>query len=50
MRKEVVLLSRNEFICDCNIIHEAIVNQTKKKMLDNDFINEIVEQYINKKD
>lgn len=28
-------------ICDCNIIHEAIVNQTKKKMLDNDFINEI---------
>lgn len=28
-------------ICDCNIIHEAIVNQTKEKMLDNDFINEI---------
>ena len=28
-------------ICDCNIIHEAIVNQTKKKMLGNDFINEI---------
>ena len=28
-------------ICDCNVIHEAIVNQTKKKMLDNDFINEI---------
>ena len=28
-------------ICDCNIIHEAIVNQTKKKMLDNDFINDI---------
>ena len=28
-------------ICDCNMIHEAIVNQTKEKMLDNDFINEI---------
>ena len=28
-------------ICDCNVIHEAIVNQTKEKMLDNDFINEI---------
>lgn len=28
-------------ICDCNIIHEAVVNQTKEKMLDNDFINEI---------
>ena len=28
-------------ISDCNIIHEAIVNQTKEKMLDNDFINEI---------
>ncbi len=28
-------------ICDCNIIHEAIVNQTKEKMLDNDFINDI---------
>lgn len=28
-------------ICDCNVIHEAIVNQTKEKMLDNVFINEI---------
>lgn len=28
-------------ICDCNIIHEEIVNDTKKKMLDNDMINEI---------
>lgn len=28
-------------ICDCNIIHEEIVNQAKDKMLDNDFINEI---------
>ncbi len=28
-------------ICDCNVIHEAIVNQTKEKMLDNDFINQI---------
>ena len=28
-------------ICDCNVIHETIVNQTKEKMLDNDFINEI---------
>ena len=28
-------------ICDCNIIHEKIVNDTKKKMLDNDMINEI---------
>ena len=28
-------------ICDCNVIHEAIVNQTKEKMLDNVFIKEI---------
>lgn len=26
-------MPKNEFVCDCNIIHEDIVNDTKEKML-----------------
>lgn len=27
-------MGKNEFICDCNIIHQGVVNDTKKRMLD----------------
>lgn len=26
-------MSRNEFICDCNAIHQEVVESTKKQML-----------------
>lgn len=28
-------------VCDCNVIHEGIVEDVKSKMLDNEFISEI---------
>ena len=31
-------MSKNEFICDCNIIHENIVKDTLSKMPEDDFI------------
>ena len=27
-------MTKNEFVCDCNIIHKDTVNQTKERMLD----------------
>ena len=29
-------MSKNEFVCDCNIIHKDIVEKTKKNMLEED--------------
>lgn len=27
-------MSKNEFICDCNVIHQDIVEKTKQNMLE----------------
>ena len=34
-------MSRNEFVCDCNIIHQDIVKDTLKKMSDEDLLNKL---------
>lgn len=36
-------MSKNEFICDCSIIHEDIVNTTKENMADENFFNKLAE-------
>ena len=36
-------MSRNEFICDCNIIHHDLVNTTIKNMPDADLFNKLAE-------
>lgn len=36
-------MSKNEFICDCNIIHEEIVKNTLKNMADEDLFNKLAE-------
>ncbi len=36
-------MSRNEFICDCNVIHQDIVNSTLKNMADENLFNKLAE-------
>ena len=36
-------MSKNEFICDCNIIHEEIVKKTLSKMPDEYLFNKLAE-------
>ncbi len=36
-------MSKNEFICDCNIIHQDIVNSTLSKMAEEDVFNKLAE-------
>ena len=36
-------LSKNEFICDCNVIHQDKVNDTLKQMADEDLLNKLAE-------
>lgn len=36
-------MSRNEFICDCNIIHQDIVNNTLNNMIDENLLNKLAE-------
>ena len=36
-------MSRNEFICDCNVIHKDKVEDTIKKMGDEDLLNKLSE-------
>ena len=36
-------MSKNEFICDCNIIHEKNVHETLEKMPDENAFNKIAE-------
>lgn len=36
-------MSRNEFICDCNVIHQDMVDDTIKRMLDEDLFNKLAE-------
>lgn len=36
-------MSKNEFICDCNIIHKEIVEDTLNKMADEELLNKLAE-------
>ena len=36
-------MSINEFICDCNIIHQDIVNDTLNNMIDENLLNKLAE-------
>ena len=36
-------MSENEVMCDCNIIHEDVVNNTLKKMLPQDLFDKLAE-------
>jgi ArsR family transcriptional regulator len=36
-------MSKNEFICDCNIIHQDAVSKTIKKMPDENIFNKLAE-------
>lgn len=36
-------MSRNEFVCDCNIIHKEIVDDTLKHMADENLINKLAD-------
>ena len=32
-------MARNEFVCDCSVIHQDVVDKTIKNMPDSDLIN-----------
>ena len=36
-------MSKNEFICDCNVIHQELVEKTIKNMPDGDLFNKLAE-------
>lgn len=36
-------MAKNEFTCDCNIIHQDIVNQTLENMVNEDIFNKLAE-------
>ncbi len=36
-------MSKNEFSCDCNVIHQEVVNDTIKNMPDSDIFNKLAE-------
>ena len=36
-------MSRNEFICDCSIIHQEVVEKTIKNMPESDIFNKLAE-------
>ena len=36
-------MSINEFVCDCNIIHQEVVDETLKKMPKQDLFNQLAE-------
>lgn len=41
--KGVKRMAKNEFICDCNIIHQDVVNHTLKNMADENLFNKLAE-------
>ena len=43
IKKEGKPMSRNEFICDCNIIHKEIVENTLKQMPDDNLFFKLAE-------
>ena len=36
-------MSKNEFICDCNVIHQELVDKTLKQMAEEDSLNKLAE-------
>ena len=38
-------MSRNEFTCDCNIIHEEVVNKVLQKMPNEDIFNHLADLF-----
>lgn len=38
-------MAKNEFICDCNVIHQDVVNNTSKNMLTEDLFFKIAHFY-----
>ena len=36
-------MAKNEFICDCSVIHQEIVNKTIQNMLEEDTFNKLAE-------
>ena len=36
-------MSRNEFTCDCNVIHQEVVDRTLKNMPDGDIFNKVAD-------
>ena len=36
-------MAKNEFVCDCNVIHKDIVENTIKQMADEDMLNKLAE-------
>ncbi len=36
-------MSKNEFICDCNVIHQDVVDKTQKSMPEEDTFNKLAE-------
>ncbi len=36
-------MAKNEFVCDCNIIHQKVVTDTLNKMPDQDLFNKLAE-------
>ena len=36
-------MSRSEFICDCNVIHKELVDDTKSKMCNENLLNKLAE-------
>lgn len=36
-------MARNEFVCDCNVIHQDVVNKTIKNMPDADIFNKLAD-------
>ena len=36
-------MAKNEFICDCNVIHQEVVENTIKQLADEDMLNKLAE-------
>ena len=36
-------MARNEFACDCNVIHQDLVESTQKQMVDEDVLNKMAD-------
>jgi len=36
-------MARNEFVCDCNVIHQDLVESTQKQMVDEDILNKMAD-------
>ena len=38
-------MARNEFVCDCNVIHQDLVESTQKQMVDEDILNKMADLF-----